>query len=396
MRRQHAPCSRCGFIHHAEAETRRAFLVRCSKLVAGAFAASQVAACSTDFVTEPTAPTIGKQDTSAVAAAQPFFYPEDYQLDLNDVAPAINRALRDAARVAGSVVLGRDHTDYVFRSHIWIGGDTTVALSGISRSITLRNGGGLGFDRRPTRILMRRNGILQNLHIAPVPGTVVPLVPGVDSGADSADGTSDGWMVINCEIDGFSGVGINFGNFSNHVTIRGNYIHHSGDAGIQINTICNLNRVVSNRVEWNARNGIDCNGNDNIIEQNDSHYNGTQEGTTDRNGILVGGILGRPANRNRVLYNRTHFNHRCGMFIGGERMSGTELIGNEASHNVGSGIMVEALTQANTNEALVVTDNRMDRNGYYGYVENGKGLISIVRFARNQGEGNDPRLMLRL
>ena len=219
-------------------------------------------------------------------------------------------------------------------------------------------------------------------------------MPGVDSGSDSADGRADGWVVDNCEVGNFTGIGINFGNYVSFVRITNNYIHHNGDAGVQINTHCNSSVISNNRVGWNARNGIDCNGNGNLIEYNVCRHNGTQAGTTDRNGILVGGILGFSSNGNRVHHNECMYNKRCGIFLGGETMLNTEAVGNQSSENTGSGIMVEASGEGNRNEALVIVDNELNGNGHYGFVANGSGLITFTDFARNTGQGNRPALMV--
>ena len=57
--------------------------------------------------------------------------------------------------------------------------------------------------------------------------------------------------------------------------------------------------------------------------------------------------------------------------------------------------MVEAMTDANRNEALLITDNRMIRNRFYGLAENGTGSITYAGFARNTGSGNRPSLLLQ-
>lgn len=376
-------------------QSRRTF-IRAAAGLAAAGPSAMVYGCG-DVSSKLAGPEWHGLKSLAVPPPEPpypyYIYPEDLaSFDVQDVAPAINEALASAATSGLWVLLGRDYSEYAFRTPIYVGGyEEYVTLIGTSGSwrIRLRN---VSSASNRDRLIMLRRGILHGLHICSN-GANPAGTPGVDAGADAPDGSGDQWTVSGCEIEGFNGIGLNFGNFTSYCDVQDNYIHHNSyNAGIQVGMDCLHNNIKGNRVEFNGYNGIDCNGSYNTIAHNSCQYNGTTSATTpDKNGILVGGLVFPDGTRtnsidNVIEHNYCKQNGRCGIFVGGGHMARTIIRHNEAhEHQGNSGIMVEALDAVATNTDLTITDNIGAFNEHHAIRENGVGTVTYNQFVRNVG-----------
>lgn len=288
---------------------RRRFLKRGAQaLVAMAVGGKLIAACDERYPT-------GLRKQRGILTGTNVYYPEDFGLDPNNTGPAINAALEEAALTGGVVELGKTRTEYKFASDIWLrnlGSTSVVTLRGTSRSIILRNIGGTG-SLGPAMLHIHKNGLLQALRVSGAGYALASSTKGVNSGADLQQlGTADFWTIENCEIDSFPYSGINFGDYTNNCTVQNSIIHGNGDAGIQIGRHSTFNSIYGNTAYSNGKNGIDCNGDDNTLTLNECYGNGGT-GSTDRNGIFVGGVSLTAANRNKIRYNTCHNNDRAGI-----------------------------------------------------------------------------------
>ncbi len=326
--------------------------------------------------------------------AQVVKTPEEFSLDPNNAQIAIQAAIDEVQRLGGGIVrLGTQSTTvYTIRAKVVV--KPSVTLEGTSISIQIRNESTALYQR----VELRDNSAIRTLHITGSAANPAGT-NGIEITADPGPNGQSGWSIDNCEIDYQKGNGIIAQIGSKHGHITNCNCHHNGMAGIQVIYNSTFITVAANTCTLNGLNGIDCNGSNCTIRDNACRQNGQDPSTSDRNGILVTSVVSVAANYNLVENNVCENNTRCGIFVGGDSLTGNRLIGNICNSNAESGIMLEALggqvpTQNNLN--LVVIDNRGSANGRWGvYMATGGdsqyccGNVTFARFKFNDICGAD-------
>lgn len=165
-------------------------------------------------------------------------------------------------------------------------------------------------------------------------------------------------LVENVTIDQFVGNGI-AGDFT-YAKIVHNTILNTTDSGIFLQPTCNHNLVDGNTIQGTKYSGLDVNGSDNRIVNNDISGNGGgSSDTNSQSGVLIAWIsssLFQPhANRNIVESNRIDNNNQAGvyLYVGGT----TSGIVNSLGGNIIRGNIITGHTNAYNENAGVTLDS---------------------------------------
>jgi len=159
-----------------------------------------------------------------------------------------------------------------------------------------------------------------------------------NAGLDSGNATDV--AVEDCIIEQWGDAGINTGGSSARWIIRNNIIRNNLQQGIFIASNTTDCVVSDNIVTGNSANGIDVNGQRNVISDNVVRSNGGSGGATDRWGILISAVSGANADYNSVTGNIVSASGAQGIIVratAGQTANYNKIIGNTSIANTGSG-----------------------------------------------------------